>query len=172
MQLKIGLDCDDTCNYWYKCYLERFGTPKNDYVVTKNVKRVLSKDRDFWLNLPVKHKPNFKVTLYCTKRVNPKAWTKRWLNDNTYPEAPIYQVICQTKNKADLIKGRVDVFVDDSISNFIAMNKAGVPCLLMDSENNQDWGPIGRIYSLDKDEIEESFHIFKEFIFPNFNNLL
>ena len=29
-----------------------------------------------------------------------------WLEDNDYPKAPIYQIFCQTKNKADLVKGR------------------------------------------------------------------
>jgi hypothetical protein len=172
MKLRIGLDCDDTCNYWYKCYLDRFGEPKDDKIITRNVQRILSKDKDFWLNLPEKHKPNFDVTLYCTKRVNPKTWTKQWLLNHDYPTAPVYQVFCQGSNKAYYIKGRVDVFIDDSISNFIAMNKAGVPCLLMDSELNQEWGPIGKVYSLDKGEIEEAYYLFKEFILPNFNNLL
>lgn len=172
MKLRIGLDCDDTCNYWYKCYLDRFGTPKDDYEITKHVKQILSRDRDFWLDLPEKCKPDFDVALYCTKRVNPKAWTKRWLYDHDYPEAPVYQVLYQKANKADYIKGRVDVFVDDSISNFIALNKAGVPCLLMDAEFNQNWGPVGRVYSLCKDEIEEAYHLFKEFIFTDFEKLL
>ena len=172
MKLRIGLDCDDTCNYWYSLYLKRFGQPKNDHVITKHVHNILSKDREFWLNLPVKHRPDFQVTLYCTKRVNPKAWTKKWLEDNDYPKAPIYQVFCQTKNKADLIKGRVDVFIDDSVSNFKAMNLAGVPCLLMDSESNQDWGPIGRVYSLREAEIEEVYYLFMETVFHNFKNLL
>ena len=35
------------------------------------------------------------------------------------------------RNKADFIKGRVDVFIDDSVSNFIAMNLAGVPCFVV-----------------------------------------
>lgn len=172
MKLRIGLDCDDTCNYWYKCYLERFGTPKTDAIITKHVQRDLIKDRDFWLTLPVKHIPDFDVTLYCTKRVNPKSWTKKWLEDHHYPKAPVYQVIYQHKNKASVIKGRVDVFIDDSVHNFIEMNLSGVPCLLMDSENNQHWGPIGRIYSLNREEIEETYQLFMDTVFPNFKNLL
>ena len=54
-----------------------------------------------------------------------------------------------TVNKADLIKGKVDVFIDDSISNVIQMNKAGVPCLLYDRPHNQNYDFVGRIYSLD-----------------------
>jgi hypothetical protein len=172
MKLRIGLDCDDTCNYWWRCYIERFGMPASDSVITKHVQRVLIKDKDFWLGLPEKHKPNFDVALYCSKRVNPKPWTKQWLQEHSYPEAPVYQICSQRKNKADVIKGRVDVFVDDSVSNFIAMNLAGVPCLLMDSESNEDWGPIGRVYSLDKYEIEDAYELFKADILPNFRALI
>lgn len=171
-KLKIGLDLDDTCNYWYKCYLERFGIPKNDYIITKNVQNVLRTDRDFWLSLPEKHRPDFDVTLYCTKRVNPKVWTKRWLEDHNYPEAPIYQVLSQSKNKASLIKGKIDVFVDDSLSNFIQMNLSGVPCLLMDTPNNKQWGPYGRVYSLQEAEIEEVYDLFMYTFFKNFKQLL
>jgi uncharacterized HAD superfamily protein len=172
MKLRIGLDCDDTCNYWYELYVDRFGPPKDDATITRHVTRILSKDRDFWLNLPPKHKPDFDVALYCTKRVSPKAWTKKWLEEHDYPKAPIYQVFSQGKNKADLIKGRVDVFVDDSLRNFIALNLAGVPCLLMDSPNNQHWGPIGRVYSLREAEIQEVYELFMNTVFPNFRNLL
>lgn len=171
--MNIGLDLDDTCNYWYALYLQRFGQPKDDYEITRNVQRVLSKDRDFWLSLPVKHRPDFKVKLYCTKRVSKKAWTKKWLELNDFDDAPVYQVFSQTKNKADLIKGRVDVFIDDSISNFIQLNLSGVPCLLMDSEYNQSWGPIARIYSLEEDEIRYTYNMFMETeMYSNFKKLL
>lgn len=172
MKLRIGLDCDDTCNYWWDLYIDRFGQPKCDSVVTKHVQRVLKHDRQWWLDLPVKHRPDFPVTLYCTKRVIPKTWTRRWLEDHNFPIAPIYQVYLQSKNKADVIKGRVDVFIDDSITNFIEMNLAGVPCLLMDSPGNQSWGPIGRVYSLCEDEIEEVYNLFMQTVFPNFKALL
>jgi hypothetical protein len=76
------------------------------------------------------------------------------------------------RNKADFVKGRVDVFVDDSVSNFIKMNLAGVPCLLYDKEYNQDWGPIGRVYSLDKEEIEDTYRLFMDTVFHDFKNLL
>ena len=172
MKLRIGLDCDDTCNFWYEYYLKRFGTPKDDATITRNVTRVLRKDRDFWLNLPVKHRPDFDVALYCTKRVNPKSWTKKWLEDNNFPKAPIYQVVSQNKNKADVIRGRVDVFIDDSVKNFIALNLAGIPCLLMDTPGNEWWGPIGRVYSLQESEIQEVYDLFMTTVFPNFRNLL
>lgn len=172
MKLRIGLDCDDTCNYWYEYYLKKFGPPKDDATITRHVQNNLRTDKKFWLSLPIKNFPDFDVALYCTKRVNPKSWTKQWLEDHGYPKAPVYQVYSQTKNKADVIKGRVDVFIDDSIRNFIEMNLAGVPCLLMDSPGNQSWGPIGRVYSLNESEINEVYELFMNTVFDNFKNLL
>jgi hypothetical protein len=79
----------------------------------------------------------------------------------------------QQGNKATMIKGRVDVFVDDSISNFIKLNLSGVPCLLIDQPDNQSWGPIGRIYSLNKEEILDAYNLFIDTgMFDNFKNLL
>ena len=157
--LKIGLDIDEVLADFFNTYLNRFGTPKKDLEITKNVNNILSKDKDFWLNLPKLRDIDFIPELYCTKRINPKSWTKQWLHDNGFSSSPVYQMYFQQGNKANMIKGRCDVFVDDSVSNFLKMNKAGVPCLLMDTPFNQDFGPILRIYSLDKYEIEEVFNM-------------
>lgn len=157
--MRIGLDLDDTVNSWWSEYLERFGPPTSDAEITYNVENVLRHDKDFWLNLPVIHRPDFEVELFCTKRVHSKKWTKEWLSiNNISPNAPVYQLLYQRGNKARLIKGKVDVFVDDSISNFIQMNLSGVPCLLMDSPNNKQWGPVGRVYSLKKKDIIRSYY--------------
>lgn len=171
--MRIGLDLDGTVDDFWNPYVERFGHPKKDSEITKNVQRVLSKDREFWLSLPVLRYIDFIPELYCTKRVNPKPWTRKWLMDNGFPNRPIYQMYYQHGNKATMIKGRVDVFVDDSISNFIKLNLSGVPCLLIDQPDNQEWGPIGRIYTLTKQEIEDAYRLFIDTgMFDNFKNLL
>lgn len=172
MKLRIGLDLDDTIFSFMIPYKERFGDPKDDYEITRNVERVLKKDKEWWLSQPLINRPDFRVELYCTKRVHNKEWTRKQLAMHNLPKAPIYQMYTQSRNKADLIKGRVDVFVDDSLSNFIAMNKVGLPCLLLDSPYNQKWGPVGRIYTLEKEEIEEVYWLFKDTLFPHFRELL
>lgn len=172
MNLKIGLDLDQVIFDFINPYINRFGLPKDDYEITKNVQRILKNDRNFWLNQPLINRPNFDVTLYCTKRVHNKNWTKKQLEIHNLPKAPVYQVYLQSANKADKIKGRVDVFIDDSIYNMIQMNLAGVPCLLFDSEENQSWGPIGRVYSLDYNHIVETYKLFMENSFNNFKDLL
>ena len=172
MRLRVGLDLDDTIFSFMEPYRKRFGIPKDEYEITRNVERVLKKDKKWWLNQPLINRPNFEVALYCTKRVHRKEWTKEQLMLHNLPIAPIYQVFNQSRNKADLIKGRVDVFIDDSVSNFIHMNKAGLPCLLLNTKYNQHWGPIGRIYSLNMEEIEDSYHLFMDTLFLHFKELL
>ena len=171
-RLKIGCDIDDLLAEFINTYYERFGIPKNDFEITRNVQNVLRKDQDFWENLPVLNRLNFEPELYCTKRVNNKTWTKNWLKKNQFPDKPVYQVYYQKGNKANFIKGKVDVFIDDSVSNFIQMNLAGVPCLLYNKPYNQDWGPIGRLFSLDIKHIKETYALFMETMFPKFKNLV
>lgn len=171
--MRIGLDLDGTVDDFMNPYLKRFGKPKKDSEITKNVQQILSKDRNFWLSLPVLRHIDFIPELYCTKRVNPKQWTRKWLVEHGFPNRPIYQMYYQHGNKANMIKGRVDVFVDDSISNFIKLNLSGVPCLLIDQPDNQSWGPIGRIYTLNKQEIIDTYNLFIDTgMFDNFKNLL
>lgn len=171
--MRIGLDLDGTVDDFMNPYLERFGKPKKDTEITKNVQQILSKDRNFWLNLPVLRHIDFIPELYCTKRVNPKQWTRKWLIEHGFPNRPIYQMYYQHGNKANMIKGRVDVFIDDSISNFIKLNLSGVPCLLIDQPDNQDWGPIGRVFTLNKQEIIDAYNLFIDTgMFDNFRNLL
>ena len=101
--LKIGLDIDEVIADFFNTYLYRFGTPKNDSEVTKNVNNILSKDKNFWLNLPKLRDIDFVPELYCTKRINPKSWTKQWLHDNGFSSSPVYLMYFQHGNKANMI---------------------------------------------------------------------
>lgn len=60
-------------------------------------------------------------------------------------------------SKAPILKGRVDVFVDDSIKNFEDLNSQGIPCLLIDSPQNRNYETEYRIHSLDEKEIESIY---------------
>lgn len=173
MVLRVGLDIDGTLADFESAYLSRFKKwPNKDWAITRNVQNILIKERDFWLNLPVIRIPEFIPRLYCSARVNNKRWTKKYLKDNNFPDAPLYQIPGYKLSKAKILKGRVDVYIEDSLKNFIDLNSKGIPCLLIDSPSNQEWGPVGRIYSLDYDEIEYSYNLFKEEIFPNFNEII
>lgn len=169
----ISLDIDGCICDFYNPYIERFGIPKKDNEISKNIYRVLSKDRDFWLNLPVINRPTFKVHQYTSARSIPKAWVKKYLEDNAMPKAPIYQLLNYYLSKVPRIKmGGCNLHIDDSLRVFIDCNLNGIPCLLMDNPANQDWGPIGRIYSLDKDEVEDCYHLYMNTMFPYFKEIL
>ena len=171
MKLKVGSDIDGVLAGFWSEYVKRFGvTPDN--IITKNCENVLKYDKKFWTTLPLLRRPDFEFTLYCTKRVNPKSYIKEWIIKNDLPNVPIYRQICQCASKAPMIKGRVDVFIEDSVSNFLDLNKKGIPCLLMDTPENKDWGPIGRIYSLNYDEIEDTYELFKFAMFDELKCLI
>lgn len=172
-RLVISLDIDGCICDFYNPYIERFGIPKKDNEISNNIYRVLSKDKDFWLNLPVINKPTFKVHQYTSARSIPKAWIKKYLEDNAMPKAPVYQLLNYYLSKVPRIKmGGCNLHIDDSLRVFIDCNLNGIPCLLMDNPSNQDWGPIGRIYSLDKDEVEDCYHLYMDTMFPYFKEIL
>ena len=169
-RIKWGLDCDGVIDDFWNPYLKRFGQPKNDFEITKNVQKKLQYDKEFWTSLPVLHRPNFKPHLYCTKRTSLKSYLREWMEQNGFDIVPIYQVMYQRANKANFIKGRIDCFVDDSIDNFISMNLSGVPCLLMDNPANKHLGPMLRVYSLQEDELLDTYYLAKELnIFEEFS---
>lgn len=151
-KLKIGLDIDNTIVEFWDTYVSKYGMPKSDHEVTRNVYK-LKKNKQFWENLPKIREIGCEVTLYCTKRISSKVYTRNSLIKNGFPVRPIYQVYTQKGNKVDKIKGKVDVFIDDSVSNVLQMNKSGMPTLLIDDPNNQKFETNLRIYSLDYQEI-------------------
>jgi uncharacterized HAD superfamily protein len=65
----------------------------------------------------------------------------------------------QHGNKADMIKGRCDVLIDDSIDNVMKAIKSGLPALLIDRPHNQNGDPVFRIYSLDIEEIKYAYQL-------------
>lgn len=47
MRLRIGLDIDDTVCDFINPYLKRFGTPRKDSEITRNVNRILIRIENF-----------------------------------------------------------------------------------------------------------------------------
>lgn len=161
MRLRIALDIDDTLADFVGSYNNHFNTnlaSEPDWLITKNV-RNLRYNKKFWLGLEKIEWINFTPEIYCTKRINPKSYSRQWLLNNGFPDKPIYQMIYQRGNKADMIKGRCDVLIDDSVSNVRKCIQSGLPALLIDRPHNRYAGPECRIYSLDIDEIIEAYKI-------------
>lgn len=158
--LRISLDIDDTIASFAASFDIRF--PNSDWSDSSSItKKVLSlkHDKFFWENLPLLESINFEPENYCTKRINSKVYTKNWLKTHGFPNKPIYQMYYQHGNKADLIKGRCDVLIDDSVSNVIKAINSGLPALIIDRPHNQTEEPLFRIYSLDIDEIKYAYEL-------------
>lgn len=173
MNLKISMDLDGCLCDFYGPYLEKFGNPPNEKTITKHVNTVLRKDKDFWMNLPVINELNWIPKQYTTARIIKKQWIKEYLDKMMFPKAPIYQIFGYSLSKYQKIKmGGCHLHIDDSLSVFQDLNTKGIPCLLLDSISNKQWGPIGRIYSLDEEEIIETYYLFKNTLFPHFKELI
>ena len=170
MRLKASLDLDGTIVEFYNHYISKYGHPKSDLEITKNVIGPLRRDPEFWLSQPIINVPNFKPHCYCTARVISKELIKKQLRINNLPKAPVYQVHGVSLSKYfQLKRSGAEVHVDDSLSVFIDLNSRGIPCLLLDSSTNKHWKePVAKVYSLDKDEIEDAYHLFLDTMFPHF----
>ena len=157
-RLRIGLDCDEVISKFMEPYINKFGPPKNDEAITYDCFHKLRFDKAFWMNVPLLNVPDFKPALFCSKRVHNKRWSKKYIALHLgFTDVPFYQLYYQHASKARMIKGRVDVFVDDSPSNVMDLNKRGIPCLLMDSPYNRHFMTPLRIYSLRYSEIEYTY---------------
>lgn len=162
--IKVAADIDECLADFMGGYKEFYQTDKNPHRlnglnITKNVRK-LRNNKEFWENLDLLDNGlDFNPEIYCTKRINPKSYTKNWLSKNKLPNVPIYQMYYYGGNKADMIKGLVDVLVDDSIDNVYKSIESGVPALILDTPYNQNGDPLFRIYSLNKDEIYEGYQM-------------
>lgn len=159
-KLKIALDLDDCIFDFYGTYKRYFPNPKDweDARITKNVWK-LEYDKFFWENLPLIEKPNFEPHIYATKRINRKEYTINCLKKYGLPVKPIYQTLYQHGNKADIIKGRCDVLIDDSLENVLKALEKGLPALLITRPHNINYNFKYRINSLDYDEIVYKYNI-------------
>lgn len=169
--LRVSFDIDGVLADFESAYLKRFKKwPRYDWAITRNVANILIHERDFWLNLPVLNTLEFTPRMFCSARVNPKCWTKQYLRDHSFPEAPLFQVPGYKLSKAKTLKGRCDVHIEDSIKNFLDLNRKGIPCLLYNNKVNKHLGPILRIYTLNEDEITDTYWLAKEMnIFRDFD---
>ena len=156
-KLKIALDIDDTIADFMGLYKRVFGKPKKDTEITKNV-YLLRNNSVFWENLPVLDRIDFDPHIYCTKRINPKSYTKKWLSKNDFPSKPIYQMYHQQGNKADMIKGRCDLLIDDSYFNVKKCIESGLPALLISRPHNMHVKTKHRINTLKYLEIEKKYN--------------
>ena len=139
----IGLDIDDVLSDFLEFYCDKFNLhiPEFWYFDHLMGERLNSLGEDFWLNIPVKNEPeslSFEPFCYVTsRRKSLYDVTRKWLDLNGYSNAPLFMAE-SPENKAEICKSiGVDIFIDDSYANYLAMHKAGVFCYLYTAEHNK-----------------------------------
>lgn len=158
--LKIALDIDDTILKWRQAHETKFNCKISKTASKKIGKQVLSvkDDESFWTNLQVEEYPTFDPYCYATKRINPKRFTISNLKKHNLPIKPIIQFYNQEDNKADKLKGVVDILIDDSWFNVKQCLEAGMPALLITRPHNKWVKTKYRITHLDYKEIENKYN--------------
>lgn len=160
--MRIFLDIDDVIFKWQEAYAERFNTkvPKswgNSNLMKRRLMQ-LTKEKDYWLNLPVKNVPNFTPNGFVSARGIPKSWTKESLKINNVPGRSNVHQVNWGESKLELLKNlKCDIFIDDKVSTFRELNKNGIFCLLMDAPHNQNVKTKYRIDNLDIDNIVKMY---------------
>ena len=160
--MRIFLDIDDVIFKWQEAYAKRFNTkvPKswgNSNLMKRRLMQ-LTKEKDYWLNLPVKNIPNFTPNGFVSARGIPKSWTKESLKINNVPGRSNVHQVNWGESKLELLKNlKCDIFIDDKVSTFRELNKNGIFCLLMDAPHNQNVKTKYRIDNLDIDNIVKMY---------------
>jgi hypothetical protein len=159
---KIGLDIDEVICNWVGPWIKKWGIkdiPTSWYFDRKIQERFESMRNKgtldkFYLGLPTLINGEdlpFEPHCYITSRPVPTEVTEAWLDKHGFPAKPVITVgIGGSKVEAAKEAG-VEIFVDDSFSNFKALNQEGICCYLFNAPHNERYD-VGhkRIHSLDE----------------------
>jgi uncharacterized HAD superfamily protein len=146
-QKKIGLDIDGVLADFTGHLLRKIGYPDhkvthwNDPVIRKGFEEH-KYDPEFWMDLPPllsREDVDFEPHCYITARSVSKDVTQAWLDKYHFPTAPIYSIGIGESKVEVAKKAGMDIFVDDSFTNFVELNKAGICTFLYDAPYNQKY---------------------------------
>lgn len=139
---RVWLDIDGVLGDLERHFLAYLNLPAhsptdwNDTRFRKNLPLV-AEDREFWMSLPSlvdSSDITYPITGYCTSRPAKDEWTIDWLEARGFPHGEFINV--NGGSKAEALKGICDVFLDDSIFNFMDLQRAGILCFLMTRPHN------------------------------------
>lgn len=166
--MNIYLDVDDVIGKFQEHFAEYFNTKVQKTWVTSELMnrrlRHLRTDKFFWVNMPIKHIPNFQPKGFVSARGIPKNWTKEFLKLNNIPGRNTLYHVNWGESKIEKLKElKCDIFIDDYFKTFKECNRNGIFCLLMDASHNQKYKTNLRIYDLDIDNIMSLYRKYKKY---------
>jgi hypothetical protein len=150
-KIKIGYDIDEVLGHfilaWHTLYPEISLKPKSWNLDPKIMDRFDTMRKngtldDFYLNIPILTKPEdipIAPDCYITSRPVSTEVTKKWLIANGFPDKPVYSVPIRTSKLDAAIKAELDLFIDDSYSNFVELNDNGIYTLLFTAHHNVNY---------------------------------
>ena len=151
----ICCDLDDVVFDFCGSYEKLFGTKlsdywNGDYDMRENLEK-LKKDKDFWVNMPVKTCIPFEVDYYVTARSIPIEWTQAAIQKNNLPKAKIYSLAWNESKIDTLKKLKCDIMIDDKYETFKECKQNGIFCYLVSTPANKHYD-VGhhRIESLEQ----------------------
>lgn len=139
----VVLDLDDTVFDFIGFYQKRFGVEladywKADYDMGKNLEE-LKNDKDFWINMPIKHTPPVEVDYYVTARSIPEEWTMEAIQKNNLPKAKVISLPWNVSKIDTLKKIGATIMVDDKYETFKECLNNGIFCYLVDAPHNKHY---------------------------------
>lgn len=151
---KIVLDIDEVVCSWTEGYLKKYGEESKglywdaSYKIGDRLKE-LESDEEFWVNLPMLHRPDFVPHAYISSRSIPIEWTMKFLEKNDLPCRPVHHVPWGASKVEKLKEVGAELFIDDRFDNMKEAEEAGITTFLMDSHHNKHYN-VGyrRIYDL------------------------
>jgi len=112
-------------------------TDWNDYRFRENFHKI-DGDNFFWISVPKLIEPSditYPISGYVTSRPIGNDVIESWLKNMGFPKCELINVPHGEKKSA-VLKDKCDVFIDDSIYNFMDCQSNGIACYLMTRPHN------------------------------------
>lgn len=136
----ICCDLDDVIFSFTESYEARFGKMSDywsgSYDMLKGLSE-LQKDREWWVNLPVKNRPTFEIDYYVTARSIPVEWTEAAIAKNNLPTAKVISLPWNVSKIDTLKELGCQLMIDDKYQTYKECCENGIFCYLLSTKANQ-----------------------------------